>query len=805
MSRICLEPTPFQARGFVAKFVDYCIRHRVWVVALLVLATLGFALAASSIQVKTVFNDLLPLHHPYVKIHEKYKKTFGGSNQVNVMLSVRHGDIFTPKILGKIRYVTRALEKVDAVDPFQIVSLAAKKLRAVHASTDSIDIDPLMWPDVPETAAGIQKLRQEVMKNPLVLGHYVSTDLKSALISVDFYDSRLDYKRAFRQIEAIVGHVEGDGLTAHVVGEPILYGWVTHYLPQTGTIFLVTLLALAALLFLATRTLRGTLLPLLAGLVSAIWALGTASLLGFNLDPLVIVVAFLITARAISHSVQLVLHFDDEIESGTPDAEAAARAAMRALFKPGILGVVADAGCMVVVLLTPIPLLQKVSVIGAVWVITIAISACVLTPVLLSWVGQAGRYAHPLSLQPAMRRVLGACASIPTGNGRFVTVGIAAAIFVISGIYAFTLQVGDANPGSPILWPGSRYNQDAAAINARFPGADRMFVVVSGSKTDALKSPGALRTITELETFLDGQPAVGGTLSLADLIPPMNRILHEGNPRYEELGGTASENGEILYLLTSNTDPGDMSRYVDPLYRNAAVNIYFRDHRGETIRTAIALINTFINQHPNMPVTVHLAGGLIGVLAAVNEIILSKLIESIALALLVLILCCAVAYRSLAAGLFFMVPVVLSNTITFSFMAWNGIGMNINTLPIAALGIGLGVDYSFYVIDEIREYLRLGMSVDEAIKGSLLGAGRGVLITAATLITSVLFWYASSLRFQADMGVLMALWLFVSASSSLLLMPSLAVLLKPRFIFSVCPPAISGASSRRALEQCQPS
>ncbi|MCX7169650.1 MAG: MMPL family transporter, partial [Proteobacteria bacterium] len=322
-----------------------------------------------------------------------------------------------------------------------------------------------------------------------------------------------------------------------------------------------------------------------------------------------------------------------------------------------------------------------------------------------------------------------------------------------------------------------------ALINQRFAGADRMFVVVSGDKTDALKEPAALETMAAFQTFLESQPEVGATLSIADVVPVMKRIVREGNPRFEEFGLTQGDNGEILYLFTSGTDPGDIDRFVEPQYKDASVTIFFRDHQGETIRTAVSRVEEFVRSHPDSPVKLQLAGGLIGVLAAVNEIILSKQIESIALALLVLVICCAVTYRSLSAGMFFMVPVLLSNTLTFSFMAWKGIGMNINTLPIAALGIGLGVDYAFYVVDEIREELRRGESLERAIELSLMSAGRGVLITAATLITSVVIWNISSIRFQAEMGVLMALWLFISALSSLLLMPALVVLLKPRFIF----------------------
>lgn len=771
-------------KNLLERFVRACIARRAAVVTAIGATTALFAILALRTEIRTVFEDLLPRAHPYVQVHERFKETFGGSNLVTIMLAVDEGDIFRPDVLEKIRRVTRELQQVDAVNQFQIVSLASKKLREVRASTEGIDARPLMWPDVPGSPEAVAELREAVLRNPLVYGAYVSPDLKAALVTVDFYDREIRYDRIFDQISRLASAVEGDGVTVHVVGEPILYGWVERYLPETARIFLLTLAALVALLFAASRSWRGTIAPLLAGLVSAIWALGAARLLGFHLDPLVIVVAFLITARAISHSVQLVAHFDDEVAAGAPDSQAAARAAMRALFKPGMLGVVADAGCMIVVILTPIPLLQKVSIIGTIWVGTIALSACVLTPVLLSWVRDAGSRAHRLDLAPAMRRLLGACAGIATTpGGRRAAIGAAALVFVASGLYALNLEVGDANPGSPILWADSRYNRDAAAITARFPGADRMFVVVSGDETDAIKSPDALRTMAGLQAFLESQPEVGATLSLADIVPAMRRVLREGNPRYEEIGDTALENGEVLYLYTSGTDPGDMERFVEPQYRDASVTVLFRDHRGETIRTAISLVQAFAAEHPDSPVKIQLAGGLIGVLAAVNEIILSKQIESIALALLVLVLCCAAVYRSLAAGLFFMIPVLLSNTLTFSFMAFMGIGMNINTLPIAALGIGLGVDYSFYVIDEIRENLRKGLGRDAAVERALAGAGRGVLVTAATLITSVVIWYASSVRFQAEMGLLMALWLFVSAASSLLLMPALAVAIEPEFVF----------------------
>ncbi|MGH8784986.1 MAG: efflux RND transporter permease subunit [Cupriavidus necator] len=766
------------------RFVAFCIGRRALVVLVLGAITCLLSYQAARVVIKTDLDDLVPRTHPYVAVHERFKQSFGGSNVVSVMLEVEHGDIFRLPVLAKVQKVTLDLQQVDAVNQFQIISLASKKLKEIRGSTDGIEFTPLMWPSLPKGDADLARLRESVLNNPLVYGAYVSTDLKAALVTVDFYDHLVDYEKVFRQVSAIANSVEGDGVKVSVVGSPMLFGWVNHYLPETLHIFLLTVAFLILLLFITARTWRGTVLPLLAGVVSAAWALGAARLIGFNVDPLVIVVAFLITARSISHSVQLVTRFDDEIAAGAPDAVAAAKASMLALFKPGMLGVIADAGCMLVVLLTPISLMQKVAVIGTLWVLTIAISACVLTPVLLSWVKRPSGYAHPLDVSPLLQRVLDLCIHVVCTRWRYVVLSGAAAIFVVSGLYAFNLTVGDANPGSPILWQDHTYNRDAEAINRKFQGSDRMFAVFAGAKSDALKDPATLQYMSQFQKFMAAQPEIGGTLSIADVYPGVQRTLREGNPRYQEFGRSAQDNGELLFMLASGSDPGDMARFADSNFQNGSVTLFFRDGQGQTIRTAISRIKEFAQQHRIEQGDLQLAGGLIGVLAAINEVLLSGQIESIALALLVLVVCCAVAYRTAIAGIFFMVPVVLSNTLTFSFMAWQGIGMNINTVPVAALGIGLGVDYAFYIVDGIKEELHHRGHGDlvRAIVKSLNTAGRGVLITASTLIVSVVLWSFSSLRFQAEMGILMAIWLFISSASALLIMPAMVYVFRPAFI-----------------------
>lgn len=772
--------------GLVHGFADFCIRRRTPLLIGFALLTLVMAAFAVRIEIRTIFSDMLPQNHHWVQTHEEYKELFGGANVVSIMLEVKQGDIFDREVLGMIREITRDLRKVQGVNQFQIVSLASKKLKTVEATSTSVDTVPLMWPDVPETDAGITELREKVMQNALVYGQYVSPDLKSALITVDFIDRLVEPPAIFRQVHEIVDRHATSGVSTHIVGEPILNGWVRAFLSQTALISLLTIAMLMATLLLLARTWRGTLLPLVSGTVSGVWALGMASLLGLNFDPLIIVVAFLITARSISHSVQMITRYDD-IAHDRPDMPLSlvARQSLSELFRPAVLGIVSDAGAIAVVWLTPIPLLQKVAIIGVIWVSAMLLSAVVLTPLLLSWLKRNGKAAHPVNLYPAMYRLLELCARVAVGpRSRYVAIAVGAVTLLGSGAYAVKhLQVGDAQPGSPILWPDSEYNRSAAAINDNFPGADRMFVVFEGTEEDAIKDPEVLATMRRFQRYMEAQPQVGGSVSLVDVISSVNQSLHEGNPRYYDIADNAIANGQYVYMYVAGSDPGDLAQYSDASYTNGAVTLYFSDHTGETIRSAFARIDEFRADNPMEKADYRLAGGLIGVLGAVNDVILKGQIRSIALALLVVVIFATIAYRSSVAGMFFMVPVLLSNTVTFAYMAFNGIGFNINTLPVVALGIGLGVDYSLYVINGIRDEYESHGDVDRAVFNSLRSAGRGVFVTGVTMVMGVFFWVLSSLRFQAEMGLLIALWLAVSAASALFLMPALAYVTRPRFVF----------------------
>jgi predicted RND superfamily exporter protein len=771
---------------------EYPIRHRLFqmlmqrrraVIVAVALVTALAAWGASGIRIATVFSDLLPERHPYVEVNNQFARTFGGANVVSIMLSVEEGDIFRPELLERVQRISRTLVDVEAVDPFQINSLTSRKAKNIRSSTEGLSIVPLMYPDLPTTAAELVEAREAVLRSPLIYGPMVSHDLRSTLITVDFFDQEIDYGNVFDQIEALVAPERTEGIRIAVAGDPVLFGWIRHFLGETLMILLATIALLAALLLLVMRTWYGTLLPLLSGLISALWSLAAARWLGMHLDPLAIVVAFLITGRAISNSVQMISRFDAECRLHGGDQQRAAQEAFIHLFKPSMLSVIADAGCVLAVMLTPIPLLKAIAIIGSIWLTTLIVSVIITIPLLLSVILGADRPLHRLNLDGVLDRILSACGRATTSQHSWIIVAAFLVAFGLSAWHATDLTIGDANPGSPILWQDSVYNQDAAAINSTFAGADRMFLVTDAGEPDAIKRPEVLADMAMLQRYMEAQPEVGGSLSFSDVLPVIRKGLYEGNPRYEQLGRDAIENGELTYMVEAGSDPGDMDRFMDPEGRYGSITLFFRDHQGDTIRTAVHRLKNYLAEGNFESAQVLLAGGVVGMVAAVNEVILAGQIEAIAVGLLIVILCSAVAYGALRSGLFFMVPVLLSNTMTFSFMTWKGIGMSINTLPVVALGIGLGVDYAFYVVDGVSEELkRNGGNLGAAVRHSLMGAGRGVLITGVTLIGSAFIWMFSSLRLQAEMGILIAVWLTISVVSALLLMPALIMLLKPAFI-----------------------
>ena len=366
-------------------FAEWVIKKRVLILIFTILATLFFAYQLRNLKIYTSFEDLLPQNHPYVKLHNEFRKLFGGANQVLIALQVKEGDIFTVETLRKIKYVTEKLEEVPAIDVYKIRSLASRSAKEIKRAAGSITIKTVMFPEIPQTQEAIEELKWSIYGNDMVYGPMVSYDTKKALITADFLDDDVEYSAVFNKLQELRSEVEDENTILSIAGTPMHYGYVWYHNKDVVQILVITVVIILAVLFLYFRTIQGVVVPFVSGIVSGIWGLGIMSLLGYNLDPLILVFPFLLALMTARHAMQKLIRYTEEYLK-TGDGRTASQNVVQAMFAAGVTGIVTDSFGIALVAIAPIPLLQKTAVTCLLWTLPPLFIALIFTPVLLSFV-----------------------------------------------------------------------------------------------------------------------------------------------------------------------------------------------------------------------------------------------------------------------------------------------------------------------------------------------------------------------------------------------------------------------------------
>jgi predicted RND superfamily exporter protein len=769
----------------MTRLATFIVKNRLLVLLVIVLLTAFFGYHARTIEMYTAFSDLVPRDHPYIKTHSEFWKTFGGANVVLISLEARNGDIFNPTALAKIKRLTETVERLPGANNYQIFSIARQKVKDVRATAWGIEVEPVMWPAIPQTPEQIERLRNIVYANPTIMGRLVSQDGTAALITAAFHEERLDYAALFKRVQQAIKEAEDSNTRVFAAGEPILYGWIYYYLKDIIVIIALTCVSILALLALYYRNLNGVMIPVISALVTFIWGTGFTALMGYNFEPLVLVVPFLIAARTISHSIQFRERFFEELER-YGDKEKAATESAAGLMMPGSVSIITDAIGLTVLLAAPMPILTKLAVAGSFWVLSNLVTVVILDPILCCYFPAprklpAGGEGH--WLDAPLRRLTRQTVS---RSGSMIVLACFGAVIVWSVAWYPFLTVGDSRPGSPLLWPESPYNESVRHINDKFQGTDHLYVIVKGTAENTLKDPDVLTTMEAFQRHMLRSPHVGGTDSLVDLTRQINTVLHYNDPRWGLLPRSADAVGGIVMVAEHGSEPGDFDRWVNYNFQHGRVTFFLYDHKGDTLREVIDRADAFIRDHPLPGAEFKLASGYAGVLAAANEVIARSDKITLGLMLVAQLVFCAFGFRSLTAGLLFVGVVLMSNTFGMALMAYWNVGLNVNTLPVISLGIGFGEDYAIYIVSRaIEEYRRRKRDdLDGALVEGVATAGKAVLYTAVLISAAIAFWAFSPLRFQAEMGYQLLIILTMNMLGGLLLLPALISVMRPRFVTS---------------------
>ncbi|NIB42265.1 MMPL family transporter [Pseudomaricurvus alkylphenolicus] len=775
-----------QFTHFLRNLDNYVFHYPKLFLGLIALATVFFAMQVPKVQMYSDFADLLPQEHPYIKLHNSIRDTFGGANNVVMAVEVEEGDIFTSETLARIHRVTQSVDNLTGVNHNLLSSLTHRTSRKVWLTeTGDVNSEPYYDPTQLElTPAQLAGLRNDVMANPRVYGLLVSPDLKAALIKAQFNEGQLDYEKIFTGIQEIRAAESVPGTKVYATGQPMLWGWVYSYLDQIFLIFSTTAAIMLALLVVYFRRAYGIILPLFGITISCIWGVGIVSLLGYNLDPLTLVIPFLIAARAMSHGIQLVQRYYDEFDL-VGDGREAAQRTFDSLFRPGTLGIVSDAIGLLLIALGSVPINVKLGIYASLWAVCVVLTVLVTVPLLLSLL-PAPKVAENRARQT--RGWIHSVARIVSSRrGGLTVLALAFVTLLAGGALSSRVQIGESEPGSPILYLDHDYNVSSKVINERFPGSEELYIVARTENVGGMKRPEVLRAIAAFQRHMMMDPELGGTKALPGLVKQVNRIFHSDDPRWAVIPDTDSYVGGLMFAyMASSPIPGALKEFVDTDDQVANIVFFYKDHQAKTIRRAIHQAKAWIEDPANHVdgLTIELAGGLVGVTAAMNESAFESNMTIIPLVLAFIFFVVTWFYWSFHAGWLMLLAMAFCTTSTYAYMGLANIGINVNTVPIIAVGIGVGIDYSIYMMDRIREEVaRSDGDMSQALIRALSSTGKAIAFTATCLIGGVIMWvFLSDLRFQADAALLLVVMLVLNALAAVFLVPAWIGFFKPDFI-----------------------
>jgi hypothetical protein len=746
--------------------------------------TVFFGYHAAKLQIFTNYVDILPQvnAHPYMKAYTELSRMLGGANVLLITVTARKGTIFDPVLLDKVRRIGDELEVLPGVDVYKIISIARRKVKNVETSAWGIINKPVMWPEVPRTKEEMEALKTVISSSDLLNGVLVSVDSTSALIFADFFEKGINYNDIFKSLKKMQEREEDEAAIVRIGGFPMLLGYVGYFLKDVLMIFGITLGAVCLLLALIFRSVRGVVLPILGAGICAIWGLGFTRILGYNLDPLTLVLPFLISAMAISHSIQAISRFYSEYT--TAGSKEACIKVIETMLMPGIVSIVTDAAGVIAIALVPITLLQKIGLACFAWSICTIVVGFLLVPILLSYFPVPKRIKDQVEARGGVfGAVLSAFNRLSLGWPKAVVA--VSCIVVLAGLYFTTkMQVGDIyGGGSSLLWPNSRYNQDIRGIGQYFYGTVFPFYIfIEGKEKGFLPQEPVMKDIEKLQRFLveNSEGAVTGTVSAVDFVKTLSKKFREDDPKWEVLPPTTKDIYGTLSMLVLSADSGDYDRYFTVHQNIGNIIVYCRNRTNPVVQKVGSVAQRFIENSPYKD-NYRLAGGLIGVEKATNDVVLNSQVLMLVLTFIFVYICCYIGFRSFIMAGVMLVPLVISNAVLFAYMYLAGVEVDISTLPVASVGIGFGVDYGVYLYARMLDMRKNGLgSLEEIIREAMLTTGRAVIVVVITLALGVAFWLLSKLMFQAKLGYLLAFILGLNGLSALIVIPAIVYLVKPK-------------------------
>lgn len=772
------------------------MQHRGAVGAAFVIVTLAFAAGFPRVEIRTIFNDLLPKDDPFVQTYFAHRN-FGNPLTMSIMVKRKVGDIYHRDTLEKVYQLTRDIDLTPGIDHDQLISISTEKLRYARATALGLDTQALMADHAPATAEEMDEFRRRVDLSPNAQTFYISWDETATLINAAFHDT-VDYGVAFAYVQDLVEKARDADHDIYLAGQPALTGWVYKLQKQTYRIFAVTIGALMLALVFYMRNIAGVVAPILTALVAGMWGFGFIGWLGRPIEPLLTIVPLLLVARSFSHCVQYTERYY-EVLIHLKDRRKAAEVTMGIMMAPSILGIMTDVFGIIFIAVAPIKTMENHALFCGFWALWIIPTGVFLSSIVLSYLPApknieeiVGGKEKESGIHLAQDRLLNWISRLVVGK-RARTTAVVIAMIGVTAIYLNSqIKIGNPVEGSNLLWNDSEFNTAVRAINAHFPGMNTLEIVLEAKEKDINnavgRTPEVVAVAVALQRILESDPELPprATLTFADYMSETYRMFSGGNPKWGPLDLTSEAIEAASFAALMGSSPINFAHVVNFTIEHSTVSLWYKDNTQETVDAALASARRAVEivgvDHERF--RVRLGTGVIALQQAMNSVVERYHWFILGLLNCAVMVISAYAYKSIVAALILMVPVNLSNFMLGASMHVLGIGMDINAVIVAVMGVGIGIDYGIYLLSRMcEEFKAHEQDLEKTINAALTTTGKAIMFTATVMFIGILPWYfLSDLKFMADMGILLVAIMLINMVLSLVALPTLVWFVKPAFL-----------------------
>ncbi len=740
------------------KIAAFVLKYRLGVIIFCVIISIIMGLQLRHLEINSDVTTYLPEDDPSVELFKYIGETYAMS--WTAIIIIESDDVFSVENIEYMDVITQELQYIEGIE--FVTSLT--NVLDIRKTEDGFDINRLIDPfELPRTEEESAYIRHYALNNDMFRGRLVSENGQYALVLCqidEFYDKNEVATEIRETIESLNLPLElyFEGMPFQI--QSILEGIIDDLILLTPLIVIIILLCL----YLSFRSFRGVLLPILAVSMGIIWTMGLMAVFGVPLTPISDALPVVLFAVGSAYGIHVMNKIKLSV-STTPNKMESLRKAMAEIsLAITLAGITTFVGFMSFVFSTYLEIVSDFGIFAALGVLFILFLSITFIPAAASYFSFTGEkhenQKHQIKfLEKLLEKI---ARSVIKYNKAIVVSGILVVIIAVLGIPRIERKVDILE----YFKPETSIRQSAAIMNNKFGGSLPIQIVVDGD----IQSPEVMQRIKEVSRFLNTMDDVSNARSIADYIEEMNDAMGDG----KKIPDSREKIGNLWFMIEGEDV---ISQMVNHSKDEAVVYANMQNVDAQRVRE----INQSINQHLKTLEADDISfkvTGMQAIYSKLDESMLKNLTQSMILAFIFIFIAMIFLIGSIKGALVGMTTLFFAIVFIFGFMGFTGIPLDIATILIAGITVGIGIDYAIHFVTAYKNNIKGGSTIHEAISKTIKTTGRAILINVFTIICGFLVLLFANLIPLQQFGMLIAVTMFCSGIGAITLMPAIISLFK---------------------------